>query len=623
MSASISGSISNSVDHVADQVTDQHEQHPPPPSTAPRRLRSRSGCRVCRAKKVRCDELRPICRRCARLDLDCDYTSVVRKKYTRRERRTNESLDQPDQTAADRLLRRRKDNHADEQCTAPASEQYVASVSEQYVASVSEQYTASVSEQSPQQVPQEWDKISPTFDLPPECVRILWPCDSSAIDFFRFVLPSLVDNRDTMYSGPGMIWMLAQRHPMVLHMVCALGGRRWCEMNHRLANEVEEMKTKAIGHYGDGLRLLATAVQPDQDSIRFPDLKYVLATLWLMISYELKFGDGCCTGLETHLQGVTSILLQQSDSLHSLLKPRSNSLSDDDAQYYDLSAPDADFGRPCPISCQILVWIASADGAAVLNGFGGAFGRLLGDSEWNISEKNSQSRLESLRMLQQHAIPAKRILWGRTYPHMELLEDLRCTKLLCLEAEIGQLRFMVGVLVGVENRDGRVEASQIQAVMLAIRDVGSRYRELIQLADQLELPDGSPQGNFVIEVRSIVAFFHAVKICFLRVTHRNIPLTSEERLILKEIMSLTFKIYKDRGERALMRIAWQLFVVAIESDDAIYRLWITERFDRLTAYGENFRRASSVLHLTAQPLDGKKFSYLDIFRGDCPQRFLL
>ncbi|KAK2069651.1 hypothetical protein P8C59_004208 [Phyllachora maydis] len=47
------------------------ERHP---DARPAKERSRSGCRPCRIKKVKCDETKPLCSRCQEYDLACDYT---------------------------------------------------------------------------------------------------------------------------------------------------------------------------------------------------------------------------------------------------------------------------------------------------------------------------------------------------------------------------------------------------------------------------------------------------------------------------------------------------------------------------------------------------------------------
>ena len=42
--------------------------------------RSRTGCIVCKQRRVRCDEARPVCGHCSRLQLECDYQIRPRKK---------------------------------------------------------------------------------------------------------------------------------------------------------------------------------------------------------------------------------------------------------------------------------------------------------------------------------------------------------------------------------------------------------------------------------------------------------------------------------------------------------------------------------------------------------------
>ncbi|KAL3463895.1 hypothetical protein BJX64DRAFT_255812 [Aspergillus heterothallicus] len=61
--------------------------------------RSRTGCHTCRRRRVKCDEGKPSCRACIRLDLTCDgYGSVVRYRFA--EPRVLQPAPQPSDTAA-------------------------------------------------------------------------------------------------------------------------------------------------------------------------------------------------------------------------------------------------------------------------------------------------------------------------------------------------------------------------------------------------------------------------------------------------------------------------------------------------------------------------------------------
>jgi hypothetical protein len=60
-------------------------------------------------------------------------------------------------------------------------------------------------------------------------------------------------------------------------------------------------------------------------------------------------------------------------------------------------------------------------------------------------------------------------------------------------------------------------------------------------------------------------------------------------------MNLCYQSFKHSGDDAMMRVAWPLFIVALETDDMLHRDWILERFAALGKYGHNFERAHSFL----------------------------
>ncbi|KAF4425054.1 hypothetical protein F53441_14202 [Fusarium austroafricanum] len=507
------------------QMTSPDENHGLPASPNARPQRSRAGCRTCREKKVKCDEIRPICRRCTRLNLVCDYTRLPRKKYTKRivvvaSPCTSLPVNPTTSTNGD---------------TASTPSTNVSSGHGHYVeevdrislgGSVSDTRASNLEVQPPNtNIGQSHD-----LDLSPDCADILFPSDYSAIHFFRFVLPGMVGTRISPHSGPGLVWKLAQKSPMVLHMVCAISGQQWSEKAKFPDAEVDFRKLRSIQHYRDGLQMLAAVTQSPEEITNLPP---VLATLWLMLLYELKFGDGCGSGFDAHLRGATSILLGK-------LQTRLSSTID--AENF------------CPVSCRILVWLSHADGGAVLNGFGGAFNSLLGGTSYAMTETEGQARLERIRNLQQRSALANYDLWGRSYPQTELLEDLQCGSLSCLDAECGQLKFMVGALASAEYRDDTSHESWRRSVADAIQSVRGRYRELVSVSNRLELPDDGPHRRFVMELQTVISCFHAIVVCFLRIIHGNGPMVSEQRETMKEIMSLAFKVHRDQGDSGLARI---------------------------------------------------------------------
>ncbi|KAH7156626.1 hypothetical protein EDB81DRAFT_396207 [Dactylonectria macrodidyma] len=582
-----------------------------------RATRTRTGCRMCREKKVKCDEAQPRCQRCVRLGRECDYTQLLRKKYTRRTTARTTTSDVSELAQDDNgPTELSQTSSADPGAYPPwphGSGGDSRNVEGRAMSGLD------LSDSHPGQDAPTLSDLGTTVDVSPECASILSPFDYLAIQCFRSVLPEEGDTKDPEYSGPSMVWMLARKSPVVLHMVCAVGGQKWCEQNAS-SREACARKMEAIEHYGAGLRLLVTVTETTNDTTH---LDSILATLWLMILYELKFGDGC--GVNTHLQGVASMIQGRLYPIQSEFDLAELSADGAEEDVYLQLSPTAENERLSPVSCKIIVWMALLDGGAVINGFGGAFNHLLEQVIPGISKNPARSRLKCLRALQRRSSLVNHQVWGPSYPQHHLIDDMQNIQTACFYAEAGQLRFLLGKLAATEYLIGSPDQDGRKSVAHETRLVGARYYELIHMANQLKLPDPKSQRQFVVMLRFIVPFYHAVVLCFLRIINGPAPLTLKQREALKQIMSLAFKILRDQGQKATTRIAWPLFVAALESDDIVHRTWILERYDQLMHRGENYRRARQALHIAfkEQGLDEREIAYSDLFRRDDVELFII
>ncbi|KAF7546712.1 hypothetical protein G7Z17_g8231 [Cylindrodendrum hubeiense] len=572
-------------------------------------IRSRSGCRICREKKVKCDEGRPQCLRCLRLNRECDYKARPRKKYTWR---VPVPPSHPPASPDDTHL------EATEVSSPPLAASDTATPGPHTnLQRLQHLVTNSEEARSPSQT------HGPIGDsLSHDCLRILSPLDHAAIHYFRFVLPTAVDSKLPEHSGPAIVWTLAERDPMVLHSVCALAGGKVCEQNVMSAEETKERKSLAVEHYTAGLRLLHCAIQDDTQS---PDFDCVLATLWLMIAYEQKFGDGCGVGLDAHLQGAASLFRGRLRALASTLN-RSTFYLDTQQEREDRMHPSQDsVDYISPLACRLIIWIALIDGGAAVNGFGGAFNILLGEGWSDLDNDAALSRTKCFGALQRHSDLMNLEVWGKSYPQSQLVEDLQSGQLFGLYAESGQLRFLLGELsVYSLQNDSRYE-TRMKAVSSSILDVETRYRELLRTASLLELGELESQRRFVANARFIAAFYHSVVLCFLRIANGNKPLVNKQRVALREIMTLAFNAHRDQGEQAMIRFAWPLFVAALETDDVLHRTWDLQRYDALAVQGENFRRAREALGIafSEQDLHERRVDYAELVRRDNIDRFVI
>ncbi|KAH8648691.1 hypothetical protein BX600DRAFT_530476 [Xylariales sp. PMI_506] len=604
---------------------------PLPPS------RSRRGCWTCRGKKVKCDEERPSCRRCIRLGRRCDYTTRQRKKYTRRASTAAPSGHGPDVVARD------DSQSLNDVCcasleisetaastnTAPKPNHILFSERRSHGQSPTTERDSTPTYPSVDPPYPPHELLASGLTLSPACVLILSPEDYAAIHCFRFELGAADDTRPGEYAGPALVWQLAVNSPMLLHMVCALGGRRVSYQTSSVPFEEDwSCHSMAAEHYGAALRLLAESTQDLKEE---SDLDYILGTLWLMIVYEQKYGDGCGVGLIAHLQGAASLLqewlwnlqsvLDRDESLHSVSQMETAKLQPESKM--QLSHVSA-------FASRVILWIAYIDGGAALNGLGDHFNELLGQAMLTTDKNKLSSRLRSFGALQKRSELAGQEVWGTSYPQSQLLEDLQGSSISSLHAKAGQLRFMLAKLarpiVGADC-PGKEELEAHSVTMGSIiQEVEAEYAELLCVASQLEFPMQESHQRFVMHLRSIVSFFHAVVLCFICFSMpRAAPLCARRRKLLREIMTLAYKVHKDEGDQAVARIAWPLFVAVLESDEIVHRIWILERYQALSHLGENFRRAREALRVafSEQRMDERKVQYLQLLQRNDIEKFVI
>ncbi|EXJ81044.1 hypothetical protein A1O3_07332 [Capronia epimyces CBS 606.96] len=586
--------------------------------------RSRNGCWTCRDKKVKCDEARPECQRCTRLALHCDYSYRPRKRYTRRH---------PPKAQAQAA--------ADDTRSATAS----ASIDPVTPSTTQGQEPAPVEHAAPA-TPVPWHTLPPTprdgdgghietdcsYDpllvegLSPSCLSIVGPAEREAIDCYRTVIGGTVDSKDAQYSMPTIIWGIAKSRPMVLHMICALGS---LQLSYQATSQTEELghqlRVAGARHYGTSMRLLAHAIHDTSESSL---LDATLATLWLMIIYEQKFGDGWGEGLNTHLIGAASVLRSRLGNLKTL-----HALPDRDEEFITRSSfldqsPVNRWGIS-PFSGRLIVWISFLDAGAAFFGFGGDFNQSLGEVMGGLAEDPTVSRLRGFACIHRYSALTSSTIWGAAYPQEQLLEDLENRESFYFYGQIGQLRFIISQLAAAHRAqdDEATFGDLAQNAARALRVVGEKYSELVEVAPRLDFRSATGrEKRFISNLRFIIPYYHAVVTCYFRITRRHSPPETGQLDALQQIMVLAYRAYADEGDDAMARIAWPLFIAALETTDLVHRDWILTRFSRLRQRGENYRRAYAVLLRASQAEDADgvpRQSYLDVLAESNIDKFVI
>ncbi|CAI6082028.1 unnamed protein product [Clonostachys chloroleuca] len=520
--------------------------------------RSHRGCWTCRGKKVKCDEERPNCRRCSRLGRVCDYLPRPRKKYTRRVHGHQLGTDHSSLSTTGRsdvVLRHHSLNALPESQLSPTT------------APAYDTGAAENADQDPQMLISSF--------LSPDCLAIVLPTDYAAIRCFCTVISTSIDTKDPEFSVPTVL----------------------CYEREGLLSESdqESLESAAVEHYGASMGLLAHTIHETADS---SGLDTTLASLWLMIVYEQKFGDGTGAGLKAHLIGAASVLNSRLRNLRGLLN------WDERYGVDQTSNTDQDGASPLnkwpisPFSARMIVWISFLDAGAAFYKLGGSFNKSLGKVMTGLAENETQSRLRGFLSVHRYSIPMYSIHWGSKYPQDQLLEDLQNRELFYLYGQIGQLRFLLAELTtAYENEDEERQHLALSAAH-ALRDIGEKYSEVLEVATRLDFNSaGARQRKFITNIRFIVPFYHSTLLCYFRATSRSAsaPPNEKQRSSLLEIITLAYQSYADEGEEAMTRIAWPLFISALETVDPIHRDWIMDRFSHLQQRGENYRRAYAAL----------------------------
>ncbi|KAF4467138.1 zn 2cys6 transcription factor [Fusarium albosuccineum] len=466
--------------------------------------RSRNGCWTCRTKKVKCDEERPQCRRCLRLKLLCDY--APRRRAPRNHRLLIESRNGSASTRTD--------------------------------------------DQSLQLLASDWldllrehdqSRSLSTFSIAaPEtgaCSVVFTAADHESVRYFRTSFAKLHHTKNPDYSLYSLMFRIAKKDAIVMHMVLALGGREIEFRRNKCADDNPSVSSP-LWHYSSALKKMA-AVVGDEDAGRL-DLDSVNTALYLMLLYEQKYGDEKCSGVANHLNGASLILQHQCREKLPLDVQPGALASTHNSQQYNKNTTISVY------SARLLVWIALLDGAAASCRVGGQLNgtlhKLMGQ---NTPDNGFSAPLQPLQNFD---------------------------------------KLYVTNLAEADKRSVTVE--------MGIQDVGFKYTELMEVAAELSLTTDNTH-RLVANIRGIVPHYYAVVLDFYRLTSTDLDV--RQAYALRQIMNLAFQAYKHGGDEAMMRLAWPLYMVVLETDDLLHREWALERMSAISKFGKNFERAHKFL----------------------------
>lgn len=438
------------------------------------------------------------------------------------------------------------------------------------------------------------------------CSLDLTSADHEAIRYFRTTFARIQHTKNPDYSLFSIIFTLAEDEPMVMHALLALGGneiefRRHSNsdgiVSHTPATEQgRRSKWTHVQHYSAALGLLADAIGAADDG-RQLELDPIFAVLYLMLVYEQKYGDGSCSGLSNHLAGAALIVKHRCRNLSYQISKRGWQGAPVLTRAKQLQGPTDEPGLSLFVT-RLLVWIALCDSTAATFGIGGQFNAEIKA----IIGPDDTSSIAGFDALHRYSNSLYRSMWGGLYPQEELLDDVENRDIFAFLCACMQLRAMIGGLASLDVNELR---QRVPAIEAAFEHIDKHYGELSEVASNISLSTDSSH-RLVANIRAFVPLYHASKLELIRLIRGKGVATSIEivpKAHISAIIDLAIQADKHQGIEAVIRVAWPLFVVALETNDEVHQRWILGRFQMMSRYSKNLERAHRFLKETL-PLGG-------------------
>ncbi|RSL81885.1 hypothetical protein CEP51_005558 [Fusarium floridanum] len=544
-----------------------------------RHLRSREGCLTCKRRKVKCDEQRPRCSHCERLNFECKWRPQQRSTAQRRQANNDMNNQQPEQnlspaTDASPGASVFQPVHAVDEVFDYASFMWDSGDFWQQVSpdmnpnpGLEAHMLAAHSQITfPDRTafgnPFPGSSVTQSNDSPEKAPLAPLPLGTGSdklMDFFASsVNPPIIAEVETQKMWVSMrqaVVEMAKVSPMVRHAILAFS-------NLLLSRKDGTWNTNDQGHYEQAVAEVASrdgTLMTEHSAAR----EYLLAALFFL--------------------GYIDILESRLDAAHSNLK-----------RAYILFQ-GSNKGSLTSNEKQLLLWIRLLDGRAVSAGGDGLFltkddeillveaspASLDGDAD-DVSRPDGADDIEDVlfQVLYQPGV----VFYQKVQSFMG-----RISKIDPWHRSRGTV-------------EDEIEVMNIGAVIAA--DLRTLYEQRPPLMDyavagKLTEPHVSKHLAFVITraFRTYLANFHASKVHLHRVAYKTLPLTKEASEALDQIRKLARQIVEDLEPEDILPVnmLWPLLMLGVEEQDPNEKVWIKTQILKMEKVATNARITAQVL----------------------------
>ncbi|EXJ79968.1 hypothetical protein A1O3_08254 [Capronia epimyces CBS 606.96] len=343
-----------------------------------------------------------------------------------------------------------------------------------------------------------------------------------------------------------------------------------------------ELIMVAIQHYQTALGLFIEHLgSPEKQGwITFP-------ALWLFIHYEQQYGDDPSV-LQKHLQGLRDVIAFHGAAILPYAIGGQDPLDhcdDTDVAWHMID--------------RTALWTIDHDACAAFFGFGGSLVRLVIEQYPGSLSRLIKSSRNALSQAFGPDYPAEGQLWDTQHSQIEMFQYSLIT-----------LRF------GISNLDGSSEASDLLDFARKLKQVEEEFSSLLCVALSPQASDGGISSNMCIPT----AQFYAIVALYERQMYRTQPVAA-----IAKVLYACAKLAEVAPSNYLWRVAWPMFVAALETDDLIHQQWVLGRFKEMQVCGENLRRARIFLEvaLKEQRRTGQRVPYLSWLKEGPFEKFVL
>ncbi|OQE20846.1 hypothetical protein PENFLA_c015G10247 [Penicillium flavigenum] len=514
--------------------------------------RSKSGCRTCISKKVKCDEQYPLCRRCVRLRLQCEWPVYQPSMSTRRRGlgpiKSRHAWTPPpilpirqseaEPVDLDNLSQIEEISDSIIESPTPGHDHHLETGAfnlwfdtgetagqpndpAQEAELVEQENHAQVSIMLSPQLPLNFQTTPSAIlfarDLGANYAHSLGSNDSQAVSFYRAVFAPLKSTREAALSAHFLFLDLAMQNTMALHFLLAVSHNELA-IHLSPSNHPPQESWK---HFQYGSEIFLAALNPLARS-SYPDHVGTMLSFLYMYMFWMRIPP-------LNAQN----LCQLSVSVLTYVKSH---------RLYDLCAGSGSSSSDTVLLSRILTYLYDRDGFCSFFGCGGAFASYGSENYekrhriWQLSKSIFTS---SDGHTNASAMPSTQ--WPLT-SHI----------LNAVEAQVPRL---------------------LRKIKRNLARAQEECKSLSHLVTECKSQGRTPPLMALVAV----TFFHAIKIYFHRSRDSyfgQLPVPNEIQQTLSQLISAAFHTIATGSVQLLERFQWSLLIAGMETHDPVHLEWI-------------------------------------------------